>query len=419
MAANQNREFDFILLGPTGYTGRLCAEYVVKNLPTDLKWGIAGRSAQKLEAVASELKKINQDRVQPEIFPLQLNEAELKPLVSKARLVINCVGPYHLYSTPVVAACAHHGTHYLDVTGEVPWVKQMIAKYHDVAKANKCLIIPCNGVESAPADVLTWALVNLIRQQLQVGTKELVLSLHDMKSAGPSGGTLATVLTTLETVKVKDLMKSSGPFSIAAVPPSEKLGSRSLFEKIFGIRTVPDLGTLTTSIAASVDVPVVHRSSSLAPGFYGSRFRLWELMKARNAFTGILTHFAIAIGFFAIMFSPVRMLLQRYIFQPGQGPERNEASKHDYVEYRGIATADEVTTNGRPAKRAYGKLTFEGDMYWLTGLLLAEAAMVILKNEKELVEKNNGGLLTPSTLGQEYVDRLNQAGVSIETNMLE
>lgn len=190
-------------------------------------------------------------------------------------------------------------------------------------------------------------------------------------------------------------------------------------ERILGLRTVPDLGTLTTSLIAAVDVPVVHRSSSLTPGFYGSRFRFWELAKARNAFTGFFTHIALSIGFLCLMITPIRMLLQKFILQPGQGPERNEASKHDYIEYRGIATADEEYKTGKKAKRAFGKLTFEGDMYWFTGLLLAEAAMVILKNEKELVKKNGGGLLTPSTLGQEYVERLDNAGVMIETKMLE
>jgi hypothetical protein len=60
-----NRQYDLVLLGPTGYTGRLCSEHIVQNLPTDLKWAIAGRSPQKIEPIAEELKKLNSDRVQP------------------------------------------------------------------------------------------------------------------------------------------------------------------------------------------------------------------------------------------------------------------------------------------------------------------------------------------------------------------
>lgn len=57
--------FDFVLIGPTGYTGKLCAQYIVDHLPTDLKWAIAGRSIHKLEAVVKELKEINPDRIEP------------------------------------------------------------------------------------------------------------------------------------------------------------------------------------------------------------------------------------------------------------------------------------------------------------------------------------------------------------------
>lgn len=49
-----------------------------------------------------------------DVLVVQLNATELNELAQKTRLIINCVGPYHLYSTPVVEACAAHGTHYVD-----------------------------------------------------------------------------------------------------------------------------------------------------------------------------------------------------------------------------------------------------------------------------------------------------------------
>lgn len=63
--AGNNRQFDIVLLGPTGYTGNLCAKHIVQHLPTTLKWAIAGRSAGKLETIAKELKELNPDRLQP------------------------------------------------------------------------------------------------------------------------------------------------------------------------------------------------------------------------------------------------------------------------------------------------------------------------------------------------------------------
>lgn len=63
MAAD--KEFDLVLLGPTGYTGKLTAEHIVRHFPTNLKWALAGRSATKIQAVAAELKRLNPDRAEP------------------------------------------------------------------------------------------------------------------------------------------------------------------------------------------------------------------------------------------------------------------------------------------------------------------------------------------------------------------
>ena len=63
--ANKPREYELILLGATGYTGKITAEWIGANLPTDLKWAIAGRNAKKLQSVVDELKQLNPSRQQP------------------------------------------------------------------------------------------------------------------------------------------------------------------------------------------------------------------------------------------------------------------------------------------------------------------------------------------------------------------
>ena len=133
------REYDFILLGATGYTGKLTAEYISANLPTNIRWAIAGRSASKLELLAKSLKSSNSDRIQPDILTVQLNKPDLDNLVIKTKLILNTIGPYHMYSTPIVDACVNSATHYLDVTGETPWVAAIITKYEKMAKAESCI----------------------------------------------------------------------------------------------------------------------------------------------------------------------------------------------------------------------------------------------------------------------------------------
>ena len=63
----ESRQYDLVLLGATGYTGNLTAEYIQEHVSTDLKWAIAGRNASKLAQIAAELKTLNPDRLQPGI----------------------------------------------------------------------------------------------------------------------------------------------------------------------------------------------------------------------------------------------------------------------------------------------------------------------------------------------------------------
>ena len=65
MAPVRKRVYDLVLLGATGYTGKLTAEHITTSLPTNLKWAVAGRSAAKLEGLIKDLDRLNSDRVQP------------------------------------------------------------------------------------------------------------------------------------------------------------------------------------------------------------------------------------------------------------------------------------------------------------------------------------------------------------------
>jgi len=412
-----SREFDLVLLGPTGYTGKLCGEYIVQHTPTNLKWALAGRSASKLQSVSEVLESMNPDRIKPDIISVQLNDEELDILARRTRIVLNCVGPYHLYSTPVVAACAANGTHHLDVTGETPWIKLIIEKYHDTAKANGALIIPSLGLESVPPDLLAWSLVKLIREKLSVGTKEVTTSLHEMRSAGPSGGTLSTILTMIETVKISDLIKSMNPLALAVPPLPEIAQKQSFAEKIFGVRSIPDLGTLTTSISSLADTAIVYRSSTLLRDFYGPRFHFRHFKHARNAVVGAAFHYAFMFGITLLTFAPVRWLASKLAYAPGEGPKKEDSLK-DMAEYRAVAVADQEDID-KP-KRAFGRLVYHGSMYGFTGLMLTEAAMMILEHEDEVRQTSGGGgIVTSATLGQYYVDRLERVGCHLETELLD
>lgn len=63
--STSSRQYDLVVFGATGFTGKYVCEHVTTGLPTDLKWAIAGRSADKLEKIAADLKALNADRTPP------------------------------------------------------------------------------------------------------------------------------------------------------------------------------------------------------------------------------------------------------------------------------------------------------------------------------------------------------------------
>lgn len=403
-----SRLYDLVIFGATGYTGKLTAEHVVKALPTDLKWALAGRSASKLEAVAAECKSSNPDRIQPAIEICNLDTEGLNSLAKKTKVLIATIGPYAFHGEHAFKACAENGTHYLDATGEVPWVAEMIKKYERTAKQSGAIMIPQIGVESAPPDVVTWTLVNMIKEKFSAPTAEVVVSVHEINSK-PSGGTLATVLSITEAYNLREIGAALSPYAISPIPGPKTSNPTSWTTKAFGIRAVQDLGILTTSLAGTSDRAIVQRSWGLLG--YGPRFYFSEYMKARNYLTGVFFHFALIIGTVCIAIPFIRNLAKKYVYQPGEGPTKEEY-KNDRFEYRGLGKPDIETPN---APRAFCRFSYESSCYAFTGMSLSEAAASLLKDNHTLP----GGVYTPASLGQKFIDRLQSGGVTIEKKFYE
>ncbi|MCJ1379006.1 hypothetical protein MMC17_002105 [Xylographa soralifera] len=408
-----DRKYEIVLLGATGYTGKYCAEHIVKNLPTDLRWAVAGHNESKLSTLVDHIKSLNTDRQEPGVEIASLRPEDLDALVKKTKLLISTVGPFHKYGSPVVEACARNGTHYVDSTGETPWVLEMIRKYHDIAQANGAIIIPECGIESACSDIMVYIIVSLIREKLKAGVKD-VTATNSVLTSLPSGGTLATVFGVFDHYGVAQFIESSKPYALSPVPGHQD-ELIPLLTRLCGVRYVPDLGTLTTGIAASVNTSLVQRSWGLLNrgDFYGQNFQYKEYATTRNTLTGLVTHLVIVFGMAALAIPPVRWLAKMFVHQPGEGPTKESTAK-DRVEFKAIATAD---TEG--SEQATAICGYNGSAYDFTGVLMAEAAISIVRDgNKTPAREIGGGILTPATLGQAYVDRLRNAGVELEASML-
>ena len=144
------RAFDVVLYGATGFVGRQTVAYFAEHAG-GLRWALAGRSAARLEAVRAEC---GPGAAGAGIIVADAQDAAaLDQLAMQARVVLSTAGPFALYGSALVAACVAHRTHYVDITGETPWVRTLIDQHHERAAQDGTRIIPCCGFDSVPSDL--------------------------------------------------------------------------------------------------------------------------------------------------------------------------------------------------------------------------------------------------------------------------
>ncbi|KAI1330329.1 sporulation protein RMD1 [Xylariaceae sp. FL0255] len=361
------RAYDVVVFGATGYTGLMVAEFITAQFPTNTKWAIAGRSAEKLQDVIKTCNSINSDREPPQIEICNLNDRDLIALAKKTFVLITTVGPYHLYGEHAFKACAENGTHYIDCTGEAVWHMEMIKKYGEKAKASGACMFPQAGIESGPPDLVTFSLASAIRENLSAKTGDVVITLHDIHAA-PSGGTLATALGLFENYSLKAIKESHTPYAMSPISNPKKAPRPSILSLLSGSHQIPVLGLAAPSITSGTDTAVVQRSwgllqtePALKEVSYGPNFTYREYMKTRNVVTAMFAQYTLLFSGLILAFvPPIRSLLKRFIFKPGQGPAR-ESTSSDYIEYRGVATPD---TNPATKQRAFSRAWYRGSIYF-------------------------------------------------------
>jgi short subunit dehydrogenase-like uncharacterized protein len=334
------------------------------------------------------------------------------------------------HGEPVLAACAQTGTHYLDCTGEVPWYHDMVSKYHDVAKRTGAIIIPECGLDSVPADIMAFALANYVRKTLHAPTLSVTLSLYDAKS-GISGGTSSTMLNLFSHYPLKKLAATMKPYSLSPVRADDpaKPPTSSMFYRLLGLLNIPELGGVQGAwLMAAVDTCIVHRSWGLYETYakessrhelaYGPRFRFTEHKRAKSIIAGALLTYGLGLMGALLAFPLTRWilspLLQNFVIPAaGEGPSR-ESMRNDFLSYRGMAIAD---TNTK--EKIIGRLDIAHGGYMATALTLSAAADVILRGRLDDTEagKLGGGILTPATLGEQYVEKLKEFGMKIEVGI--
>jgi short subunit dehydrogenase-like uncharacterized protein len=392
------QEFDVIVYGATGFTGRLVAEYMLRTYGAegDVRWAMAGRDAAKLKAVSIELGA-------PMSMPLiAASAAELDALAHRARVVITTVGPYQLYGEGILSACVKAGADYVDLCGEPNWMAAMIAKYEAQAKQTGARIVFSCGFDSIPFDCGVWYLQQHARERFGGPALNVRGRVRKIKG-GPSGGTMASMLATFEAVRrdPKIGVQMLDPFA---------LSPEQLVPQPSGDGAVNDADIPTWSapfIMAAINTKNVHRTNALTNYSYGRNFTYDEMMATGDGADGEKRAKATVsqsnMQRTLLGFAPTRALLKQFALpKPGQGPSKEERENGMYdVLFVG------KTPDGRSIRTSvYGD---KDPGYGSTSKMITEAALCLNDTPRSTTP---GGIYTPAAaLGDALIDRLQARSV--------
>jgi short subunit dehydrogenase-like uncharacterized protein len=372
-------DFDVILHGATGFTGRLVAEHFTQHHP-DVRWAMSGRSADKLVAVRDAIGA-------PADTPLVVADADdpaaLRAMVRRTKAVITTVGPYQLYGSDLVAACAETGTDYLDLCGEPAWMRQMIDAHERKAQESGARILFSCGFDSIPFELGVWFVQQAAIGSFGAAAARVKGRVRAMRG-GYSGGTAASLKATMAAAgrdpQILEYLKD--PFALTPdfAGPKQPHGAAVAYDDDLDAWTAP-------FVMAAINTRNVHRSNWLMDQPYGADFVYDEMVLTGPGEGGEAA--ALAVG------AANASMGAEGGPQPGEGPslEEREAGFYDLLF---VALAED----GRQVRASV-----KGDKdpgYGSTSKMIAETALCLVDSPDVA-----GGVWTPgAALRGKLVERL-------------
>ena len=372
--------FDVVIYGASGFTGRLVAEYMSQQYDRSVNWAMAGRSATKLAAVRDE---IGAAKDTPLVVADASDPASLRAMVANARCVITTVGPYQLYGSDLVAACAELGTDYVDLSGEPAWMHEMITKYHDAAMKSGARIVHSCGFDSIPFDLGVYFLEQAALEKFGKPLPRVRGRVRSMNGEF-SGGTAASLTATMTALGENPALLAilTNPFALANgfTGPQQPADNKVYEDELLGQWVAP-------FIMAAINTKNVHRSNALLGQRYGADFQYDEMMLTGSGEQGK------AIADIVASSNP---LVGDDVPKPGEGPSKasREAGNYDVLFVGTNNNGDEL------------RASVTGDLdpgYGSTSKMIAESALCLIHDCPEL----KGGIYTPApAMGEKLITRL-------------
>ena len=388
---SNTKELDIIIYGATGYTGRLVCEYMWQQYGHDVSsvnWAMAGRSLDKLEQVRDEL---GISSGVPLIVADASSTASMDSLAQRAHVVATTVGPYQLYGSDLVRACAESGTDYVDLCGEPAWMHEMIDAYGETARASGARIVFSCGFDSIPFDLGVLFLQQTAQEKIGGPVSRIKGRVRSMQGTF-SGGTLASFKATMAAAAKKPEMIGvlMDPFALTQdfSGPEQPSGLAPIFEEELDSWSAP-------FIMATINTKNIHRSNLLLGHAYGIDFVYDEMLLTGPGDSGEAVAKAVAEDK-SMAENPIK---------PGEGPSKEERDNGFY----------EVLFAGSNGDGKTVSVSVRGDKdpgYGSTSKMIAESAVCLLLNRDTELR----GILTPASgLGSLLIDRLQKnAGLTFQ-----
>lgn len=399
------REYDLIVFGATGYTGRLVAEALLEFPEPGLRWAIAGRSREKLESVQAALTARFPEAESVEMVVADVSDAEsMRSMAKRTRVICTTVGPYGRLGDAVVEACMAEGTDCCDLTGEVNWMRKNIDAHHDQAASKGIRIVHAAGFDSIPFDIGVYALQKAAVERLG-GPATTVRTITTRLKGGFSGGTVASMALLFDGIKRdRSILRLMGnPYALdPGFRGPDKNDSRAVkFWSTHRAWTAP-------FIMAGCNTRVVRRSHALLGRPWGEDFSYAEAMGTGRGLSGWFRGQLMRLGlgaFVAIMAIPLTRwaAVGTVLPRPGDGP--TEAARQS-----GYFGARVVGTRGE--QQLSLDVIGEGDPgYLATSRMLAQTAVALAKDDLP----ETYGVLTPGgAMGDALLQRLPRVGIRFE-----
>ena len=384
-----DREFDVVLFGATGFTGRLTAEYLARHAPDGLRWGLAGRNQAKLEGVRDELATVDDALGDLPLLSADVtDDVSLKDVANRSRVVITTVGPYLHYGDPLVAACAEAGTDYVDLTGESEFVDKAYVAHHATAQQTGARIVHACGFDSVPHDLGAYFTVQHLADDVPITLRGAVRA-----GAMVSGGTFHTAMNGFSRIRQS---RAAYAARRQVEPRPEGRSSRAVAGKphrdhVLGRWLVP---------LPTIDPMIVARTGA-ALAAYGPEFRYSHYAGTKTLRYAAGGAIGAAAMFLTAQVPPLRRLALDRVKQ-GDGPdERRRAKSWFSVDF--VAEGDGRTLHTRVSGGDPG--------YDETAKMLAEAALCLAFDDNPTTA---GQVTTAQAMGDALLARLQAAGLRFE-----